>query len=91
MIKVDSVKPETGLFEEPMNPTRLPETVEKKNPTNSTIGDNTGSMSLKGADPAHDGEPRPDRWMITPDLDAVARRWGIEPERDLRHLTAAAQ
>jgi aryl-alcohol dehydrogenase-like predicted oxidoreductase len=53
------------------------------------IGDNTGSMSLKGADPQHEGEPRPDRWPLTPDLDAVARRWGIEPERDLRHLSAA--
>ena len=53
------------------------------------IGDNTGSMSLKGADPQHEGEPRPDRWPLTPDLHAVARRWGIAPERDLRHLTAA--
>jgi aryl-alcohol dehydrogenase-like predicted oxidoreductase len=52
------------------------------------IGDNTGSMSLKGADPQHEGEPRPDRWALTPDLDAVARRWGIEPDRDLRHLSA---
>src|SRR5580700_1847842 len=30
---VESVKPEIGLLEEPMNPTRLPDTVEKKNPT----------------------------------------------------------
>ena len=30
---VDSVKPEIGLFEDPMKPTRLPETVAKKNPT----------------------------------------------------------
>ena len=52
-----------------------------------SIRDNTGSMALKGADPRHEGEPRPDRWPLTPDLDAVARRWGIEPERDLRHLT----
>jgi len=52
------------------------------------IGDNTGSMSLKGADPQHTGEPRPDRWPLTPDLDAVARRWGIEPDRDLAHLSA---
>jgi aryl-alcohol dehydrogenase-like predicted oxidoreductase len=51
------------------------------------IGDNTGSMSLKGADPQHEGEPRPDRWPLTRDLDAVARRWGIDPDRDLRHLT----
>jgi aryl-alcohol dehydrogenase-like predicted oxidoreductase len=55
------------------------------------VGDNTGSMSLKGADPQHEGEPRPDRWPLTADLDAVARRWGIEPDRDLRHLTAAAR
>ncbi len=52
------------------------------------IGDNTGSMSLKGADPQHEGDPRPDRWPLTPDLAAVARRWGIEPDRDLRHLSA---
>jgi len=52
------------------------------------IGDNTGSMSLKGADPQHEGEPRPDRWPLTPDLGAVARRWGIEPDRDLAHLAS---
>ena len=53
------------------------------------IGDNTGSMALKGAGPDHEGEPRPDRWALSPQLDEVARRWGIEPERDLRQLTAA--
>jgi aryl-alcohol dehydrogenase-like predicted oxidoreductase len=54
------------------------------------IGDNTGSMALKGAGPQHEGEPRPDRWPLSPELDAVARRWGIEPERDLsQNLTAA--
>jgi aryl-alcohol dehydrogenase-like predicted oxidoreductase len=53
------------------------------------IGDNTGSMALKGAAPDYAGEPRPDRWELTEELDAVARRWGIEPDRDLRQLTAA--
>ena len=33
MIKVDSVNPEIGLLEDPIIPTRLPETVAKKNPT----------------------------------------------------------
>src|ERR1700722_19525813 len=33
MISVESVSPEIGLFDEPMTPTRLPETVAKKNPT----------------------------------------------------------
>jgi Ser/Thr protein kinase RdoA (MazF antagonist) len=54
------------------------------------IGDNTGSMALKGAGPDHEGEPRPDRWAISPELDALARRWGIEPDRDLRQLTSSA-
>ena len=30
---VERVNPEIGLFDDPMNPTRLPETVAKKNPT----------------------------------------------------------
>jgi aryl-alcohol dehydrogenase-like predicted oxidoreductase len=48
------------------------------------IGDNTGSMALKGAAPDHEGEPLPDRWPISDELSALAGRWGIEPERDLR-------
>jgi len=47
------------------------------------IGDNTGSMALKGANPNHEGEERPDRWQLTPELAAVGERWGIDPERDL--------
>ena len=48
------------------------------------IGDNTGSMTLKGAAPDFEGEPRPDRWALTPQLAALAARWGIEPARDLQ-------
>jgi aryl-alcohol dehydrogenase-like predicted oxidoreductase len=48
------------------------------------IGDNTGSMVLKGAAPGFDGEPRPDRWALTPQLAELAARWGIEPTRDLQ-------
>jgi hypothetical protein len=47
-------------------------------------------MLLKGAGPDHEGEDRPDRWGMSPHLDEVARRWGIEPERDLRQLTVAS-
>jgi aryl-alcohol dehydrogenase-like predicted oxidoreductase len=47
------------------------------------IGDNTGSMTLKGAAPDHEGAAQPDRWGMTPELSAVAGRWGIEPARDL--------
>jgi aryl-alcohol dehydrogenase-like predicted oxidoreductase len=47
------------------------------------IGDNTGSMALKGASPEHEGEERPDRWGVDDHLEDVARRWRIEPRRDL--------
>jgi len=47
------------------------------------IGDNTGCMALKGASPEHEGEERPDRWPLSPELAEVGTRWGIDPERDL--------
>jgi aryl-alcohol dehydrogenase-like predicted oxidoreductase len=47
------------------------------------IGDNTGSMTLKGAAPDHEGDALPDRWRITPELSALAGRWGIRPDTDL--------
>jgi aryl-alcohol dehydrogenase-like predicted oxidoreductase len=54
------------------------------------VGDNTGSMLLKGATPDHEGEERPDRWPLLPRHAEIARRWGIEPDRDLRKTPAAA-
>jgi aryl-alcohol dehydrogenase-like predicted oxidoreductase len=53
------------------------------------LGDNTGSMSLKGASPQHSGEELPDRWELDERLAVVARRWQIEPERDLTQRVAA--
>jgi aryl-alcohol dehydrogenase-like predicted oxidoreductase len=50
------------------------------------IGDNTGSMALKGASPAHEGDERPDGWSLDDRLAEVARRWRIEPSRDLVKL-----
>jgi len=47
------------------------------------IGDNRGSMVLKGATPDFEGDPLPDRWPLTPELTALASRWGIAPARDL--------
>jgi hypothetical protein len=46
-------------------------------------GDNTGSMALKGAAPGYDGPPAADRWALDEPLRELARRWHIEPERDL--------
>jgi aryl-alcohol dehydrogenase-like predicted oxidoreductase len=51
------------------------------------IGDNAGCMALKGASPDFSGEERADRWPVSPELAEVAKRWRIEPERDLRHLS----
>jgi aryl-alcohol dehydrogenase-like predicted oxidoreductase len=48
-----------------------------------TIGDNTGCMALKGANPDHEGDERPDRWPLDPELAAVGNRWGIDPAKDL--------
>jgi aryl-alcohol dehydrogenase-like predicted oxidoreductase len=53
------------------------------------IGDNTGCMALKGANPAHEGEERPDRWPLDDRLAAAGRRWGVDPERDLAGAAGA--
>ena len=47
------------------------------------IGENTGCMALKGASPEYEGPPRPDRWELDGELSATARRWHIDPRRDL--------
>jgi aryl-alcohol dehydrogenase-like predicted oxidoreductase len=47
------------------------------------IGDNRGSMTLKGANPEHDGPETADRWGLSEELVAAGARYGIEPERDL--------
>jgi aryl-alcohol dehydrogenase-like predicted oxidoreductase len=47
------------------------------------IGDNTGSMALKGASPQFAGEPQPDRWPLDGELRELATRWAIDPQRDL--------
>src|SRR5215210_5139220 len=54
------------------------------------IGDNRGCMLLKGATPDHEGEERPDRWAVDAELAELARRFGIDPERDLRRAEAPA-
>ena len=54
------------------------------------IGDNTGCMALKGASPFHSGDDRPDRWHLDDRLEGVARRWGIDPQRDLARAATPA-
>jgi aryl-alcohol dehydrogenase-like predicted oxidoreductase len=50
------------------------------------IGDNRGSMVLKGASTEYEGEPLADRWMLGKDLLELATRWEIAPQRDLVKL-----
>jgi aryl-alcohol dehydrogenase-like predicted oxidoreductase len=53
------------------------------------IGDNTGSMALKGASPDHEGDVLPDRWPLDDELAGLAERWRIDPDADLRQTIAA--
>ena len=53
-------------------------------------GDNTGSMLLKGATPDYEGEDQPDRWAPAPEQLELARRWRIDPQRDLRRTVSVA-
>jgi aryl-alcohol dehydrogenase-like predicted oxidoreductase len=52
------------------------------------IGDNTGSMALKGASPEFDGPAQPDRWPLDEELAELAARWEIDPLRDLAQNAA---
>jgi aryl-alcohol dehydrogenase-like predicted oxidoreductase len=47
------------------------------------LGENGGSMALKGASLEHEGPPRADRWPLDDDLEQLAERWGVDPAGDL--------
>jgi aryl-alcohol dehydrogenase-like predicted oxidoreductase len=51
------------------------------------LGDNAGSMALKGASPVFEGHERADGWAMSQHLAEVAARWEIQPDRDLVKLT----
>lgn len=51
--------------------------------TIAEVGENAGCMALKGASPRHDGPELADAWPLNPDLEAIAARWQIDPQRDL--------
>jgi aryl-alcohol dehydrogenase-like predicted oxidoreductase len=57
----------------------------------SDVGNNAGCMHLKGASRAHSNPPVADQWSLDPDLEAVARRWQIEPDRDLAYAHSSAE
>jgi aryl-alcohol dehydrogenase-like predicted oxidoreductase len=52
------------------------------------VGDNQGCMTLKGANRSHTGTAEADRWSLTPDLEAVGRKWSINPDQDLAYTHA---
>ena len=54
------------------------------------IGDNAGCMELKGAHPAHQGEPQPDRWGLLPDHEVIAKKWDVDPDTELACTHKAA-
>jgi aryl-alcohol dehydrogenase-like predicted oxidoreductase len=52
------------------------------------IGANQGCMQLKGANRDHMTPPEADKWGLSPDLEAVGRRWGIDLGRHLAQTHA---
>jgi aryl-alcohol dehydrogenase-like predicted oxidoreductase len=50
------------------------------------IGDNSGSMTLKGASVEYEGGQLADRWTLDAELQELAARWRIAPQRDLVRL-----
>ena len=53
------------------------------------IGENGGSMALKGASAEHEGDPVSDRWQLDATAAEVAARWEIDPRRDLGRTALA--
>lgn len=64
---------------------KLPELTLSEADSNwiADIGNNKGCMALKGANRSHSGEPEADHWGVSNDLEAVGKRWGIDPDADL--------
>lgn len=56
---------------------------EEELATIAEIGNNKGCMTLKGGNHEHEGDPLPDRWVLTDELIAAGERWGVSSERDL--------
>ncbi|MGO9488578.1 MAG: aldo/keto reductase [Solirubrobacteraceae bacterium] len=54
------------------------------------IGENRGSMALKGASSEHEGTAAADRWSLDEEDWALAERWGIDPRRDLSKVALAS-
>jgi len=67
------------LAELPAEIRLTPEEVEEI----AEIGNNHGSMALKGGSPVFKGEEKADAWAMTPELEAVAKHWDINPSKDL--------
>jgi aryl-alcohol dehydrogenase-like predicted oxidoreductase len=53
------------------------------------IGENAGTMALKGASAEYEGPLAADRWRLDDEDLAVAERWSIDPQRDLARSALA--
>ena len=51
----------------------------------AAIGNNKGCMMLKGANAANESEVTADRWPLTPELESLGERWGIDARADLAY------
>ncbi len=49
------------------------------------IGDNTNCMQLKGSSLQYQGPEQADQWPMSEEILETARRWKVEPDRDLHY------
>lgn len=47
------------------------------------IGNNVGCMPLKGATRQYQGSPQADQWQTNEELESIAERWKIDPDKDI--------
>jgi aryl-alcohol dehydrogenase-like predicted oxidoreductase len=76
-------KPVEALLEELAHVADTPPLTAEEIEEIAALGDNAGCMPLKGASAQYLGPPQADQWPMADYHWEVARRWGIEPDRDL--------
>lgn len=79
----ESGKPLETQIEELKGVEALPKLSAEEVKEIAELGNNKGCMALKGGSRQYQSLPQGDQWPINEKLEEVAKRWGIEPDRDL--------
>lgn len=84
--EADPAAPRVELLAEHLG--ALPKTKELPRKTveeMTALGDNRNCMALKGGNPGYLGRALGDQWPLNLKLEDVAKRWSIQPDRDLTY------